>query len=770
MQLFLTVSLLILLSDFRSWLQDIFASLSLFVADQFEILLISTCILAAICVVFRSKTRAPCDLEKNCMQGADEEQVRLMAEECILLDSQDNVIGHETKKNTHLNSNIFGRDMLHRAFSVFLFNSKNELLMQKRSSDKITFPSYWANSCCSHPLYCPEELEERDQLGVKRAARRKMLQELGIPPEHVPLESFEFLTRVHYKAKSDQVWGEHEIDYILICRPPKDIEPTPNPNEVEQIKYMSLEELDSFVNDSQELISPWFRIIQETLLPRWWKALQDGELHQYQDLNKIHRAGLASTCTKKQGGYGKIPIHGESKWRQVCRVSEMMSLLRFKWRMTFRAEDETSTDKDMEKCNEMLGKTSRSFTMVIRQLSPDLRRCISIFYIVLRALDTVEDDTVNFVGQDKKKIHLLETFYTHLGDPTWTLSGIGEHHERETLESFDAVSRVFSTLPGPQQAVIRDITRRMGQGMAEFVSKDMGQGTKTVSEYNKYCYYVAGLVGEGLSSIFTLSGHETATVAASKQLSHSMGLFLQKVNIIRDYLEDYMDNRAFWPEEIWSQYATALGELAKDDKRSAAVSCLNEMVIDALEHLPDCLAYLNQLQDPRVFQFCVIPQLMAIATLTTLYKNPKVFTGVVKIRKGQAAQLMLCTDLTTAHSWFMHFVHQLQAKTPLNDPNAPRMNEIARIVTDLTQTTATVGIIPFGRIIDILSPIALLGCIAYVITFVKGRESGSILPHLSDTVDVTIFALLIFLVTAVFAFTGIAHAMRPSSAAEKKEN
>lgn len=105
------------------------------------------------------------------------------------------------------------KGLLHRAFSVFLFNDKNELLLQQRASEKITFPDLWTNTCCSHPLGIPGETGSALPdaiMGVKRAAQRKLDQELGIKKEQVPLEDFHFLTRIHYKAPSDGKWGEHE--------------------------------------------------------------------------------------------------------------------------------------------------------------------------------------------------------------------------------------------------------------------------------------------------------------------------------------------------------------------------------------------------------------------------------------------------------------------------------------------------------------------------------------------------------------------------------
>lgn len=166
------------------------------------------------------------------LEGYDEEQVRLMDEVCIVLDEDDTPIGSASKKTCtsppshrnsllsqtlielagHLMKNI-DRGLLHRAFSVFLFDSEKRLLLQQRADEKITFPGMWTNTCCSHPLGIPSETGadlESATLGVKRAAQRKLNQELGIPTEQVPPEGFEFLTRIHYKAPSAGLWGEHE--------------------------------------------------------------------------------------------------------------------------------------------------------------------------------------------------------------------------------------------------------------------------------------------------------------------------------------------------------------------------------------------------------------------------------------------------------------------------------------------------------------------------------------------------------------------------------
>ncbi|XP_072534794.1 isopentenyl-diphosphate Delta-isomerase 1 [Salminus brasiliensis] len=217
----------------------------------------------------------------------DQKQVQLLSEMCILIDEDDRRTGADTKKNCHLNSNI-DKGLLHRAFSVFLFNSEEKLLLQQRSDAKITFPGCFTNTCCSHPLYTPEELEEDAAKGVRRAAQRRLQAELGIPMNQVPPEEMTYLTRIHYKAQSDGVWGEHEIDYILFLQ--KDVELQPDANEVKSHCYVSKEELKELLEKAKRnevLITPWFSLIADTFLFKWWDNLQN--LKQFMDHDRIHR-------------------------------------------------------------------------------------------------------------------------------------------------------------------------------------------------------------------------------------------------------------------------------------------------------------------------------------------------------------------------------------------------------------------------------------------------------------------------------------------------
>ncbi|KAK9673478.1 hypothetical protein RND81_12G169800 [Saponaria officinalis] len=223
----------------------------------------------------------------------DAVQRKLMFDdECILVDESDNVVGHDSKYNCHLMETINAGKALHRAFSVFLFNSKYELLLQQRSATKVTFPLVWTNTCCSHPLYRESEMIQEEVLGVRNAAQRKLLDELGIEAEDVPVDQFTPLGRMLYKAPSDGKWGEHELDYLLFIV--KDVAVNPNPEEVADVKYVNREELKEICRkaDAGEdgiKLSPWFRLVVDNFMYKWWDHVENGTLKDAVDMKTIHK-------------------------------------------------------------------------------------------------------------------------------------------------------------------------------------------------------------------------------------------------------------------------------------------------------------------------------------------------------------------------------------------------------------------------------------------------------------------------------------------------
>ncbi|XP_017880337.1 isopentenyl-diphosphate Delta-isomerase 1 [Ceratina calcarata] len=212
-------------------------------------------------------------------------QEQALEERCILVDQADRPLGEASKRDCH-RVNDQGQVLLHRAFSVFLFNSKGELLLQKRSANKITFPSHYTNTCCSHPLAeIPDETEEDEALGIRRAARRRLSYELGIPKSEILPSDFFYLTRIHYHA-TNGCWGEHEIDYVLFMQ--KDsLTLDPNPDEVSELSWVSQDQINEFVKNLDSPLSPWFKLILKHRLPDWWSNLS--ALEEMKDHNTIQR-------------------------------------------------------------------------------------------------------------------------------------------------------------------------------------------------------------------------------------------------------------------------------------------------------------------------------------------------------------------------------------------------------------------------------------------------------------------------------------------------
>jgi hypothetical protein len=138
-------------------------------------------------------------------------------------------------------------------------------------------------------------------------------------------------------------------------------------------------------------------------------------------------------------------------------------------------------------CEGVLAHVSRSFATLIMELPPALRRSVMVFYLVLRGLDTVEDDMEAFAGAPGEKLRHLRAFHTYLAQPEWCLRGVGQGRERELLERFPALLRVYARLPPAHAAVIRDVAQQMGEGMACFAERNLAEGTRDTEDYDLYC-------------------------------------------------------------------------------------------------------------------------------------------------------------------------------------------------------------------------------------------------------------------------------------------
>lgn len=156
----------------------------------------------------------------------------------ILVDENDNVTAYGSKQEVHQSG------LLHRAFSVLIYNDKGEMLLQRRALNKYHSPGLWTNACCSHPF--PGE-------GTAEAAARRLREELGFS---CPLDYHGFF---HYTAPFDNGLTENEIDHVFSGIWNQEI--IPNPGEVCETRWVSLPDLKKWMNEKPGEFTVWFGMI-----------------------------------------------------------------------------------------------------------------------------------------------------------------------------------------------------------------------------------------------------------------------------------------------------------------------------------------------------------------------------------------------------------------------------------------------------------------------------------------------------------------------------
>ena len=178
--------------------------------------------------------------------------VSFESERLILVDSQDTILGYKSKAECH-----DGDGILHRAFSLFIFNDKDEVIMQKRAADKRLWPLIWSNSCCSHP---------REGESYDLATHRRLKEELGLEAE------LHFLYKFQYQARWKDVGSENELCSVYIGR--SDNQPNINPTEIAAWHWISREELNTDLAKNPQTYSPWFKMEWKQIQEVYWDKVE----------------------------------------------------------------------------------------------------------------------------------------------------------------------------------------------------------------------------------------------------------------------------------------------------------------------------------------------------------------------------------------------------------------------------------------------------------------------------------------------------------------
>lgn len=346
-------------------------------------------------------------------------------------------------------------------------------------------------------------------------------------------------------------------------------------------------------------------------------------------------------------------------------------------------EINSTISDDQKFCFQILPHVSRSFAIVIDKLDEPLRTTVCVFYLILRALDTIEDDTTMTESMKLESLKIFPTFFDQLTSPLGVDMAFNCRNSNkrymELMENFDKVLAVFGKCTtDADKKIIREVVIEMSDGMIKYSNRSI----ETMAEYNEYCYYVAGIVGVGLTKLMqpNCSIDDMVRENELKRLAISTGLLLQKTNIIRDIYEDINQpiERVFYPTEVWSKYVENVRDLLDENYRPQAIACLNFLINDAFQHLPDSIQYLTSVSRTNTFRFAAIPLCMAVGTLEKMFNNPAVFNSNVKLASEECAYIMEnVSDMATCLKAMQPYLSELSTRVDSLNPFNETKNWIA---------------------------------------------------------------------------------------------
>ncbi len=327
----------------------------------------------------------------------------------------------------------------------------------------------------------------------------------------------------------------------------------------------------------------------------------------------------------------------------------------------------------------MLQGVSRTFALTIPQLPPPLRRVVSNAYLLCRIVDTIEDEPVLSITQ---KHYFCQQFLKTLSGEndggrlseqlSALLSSQTTPAEAELIRNIPRVIRITRCFSEAQREALQRCVRIMAEGMGQFQLRAGKHGLQSLEDLNQYCYYVAGVVGQMLTSLFCLHSSEIAknhdTLMA---LSVSFGQGLQMTNILKDVWEDYQRGACWLPRKVFAEEGFDLSDLTKARNREQFERGVQRLVGIAHGHLRNALAYtlLIPKQETGIRNFCLWAIGLAVLTLRKINKHLYYTAGSqVKISRVSVKATILATRLTRQNDAVLKLLFYLAA-WPLPSPS-----------------------------------------------------------------------------------------------------
>lgn len=305
-------------------------------------------------------------------------------------------------------------------------------------------------------------------------------------------------------------------------------------------------------------------------------------------------------------------------------------------------------EEGVKYCRVTLNEVSRSFAITIPLVDSELRDKITIGYIVARVLDTLEDSSIPSHIKEKLMDEWIEIIslkdtknvYERLKNlVNSSLSYVKEVAYANLLKNVYLVYLAVTSLDNHSLFTQYKWFYKMKEGMKKYLVKRIF----SFNDYEEYAYYVAGTVGGFLTDLILEGTDDERKKEILKSTYKDFGLFLQKVNIIRDFREDVRESRYFWPQEIINPFNYE--DFFKEENINEAIKRLNLLIEDAKKHIKPSLLYIENI--PENFKgykmFALVNFEMALKTLEKLENNPNVFLSdkPVKISREELEEILL---------------------------------------------------------------------------------------------------------------------------------
>ncbi len=332
-----------------------------------------------------------------------------------------------------------------------------------------------------------------------------------------------------------------------------------------------------------------------------------------------------------------------------------------------------SAISDLAYQENILQGVSRTFALTIPQLPPGLRDVTGNAYLLCRITDTIEDDPA--LSPEQKRAFAerfaeivagreeAEPFARELGA---LLSASTTPDERDLVANAHRVIRIASGFNAVQRAALERCVRIMAGGMAEFQQNATPDGLNDVPHLDRYCYYVAGVVGEMLTELFCdysagIEEHREELLA----LSVSFGQGLQMTNILKDIWDD-RDRGACWlPRDVFLAAGFDLRDLSPDQTHPGFAQGLSRLVGIARQHLANALRYTLTIpaRETGIRRHCLWALGMAVLTLRRIHANPAFRSGQeVKISRRSVWTVVIVTSILARSNRALTFLFRTLTK------------------------------------------------------------------------------------------------------------